>query len=60
MKALIACAAIELIGIAIIGAGIAYEVSYEADIGFIIITSGSCVVAMGGVLWGKIFRGMRK
>ena len=57
-KSLIFCAALELFGIGVIGAGLAYETIYEADIGFFIITGGSCIVAIGGVLWGKIFRGM--
>ena len=48
--------ALELVGIAVIGAGIGIEFAYEADWGFVLITSGSLMVAMGGVIWGKFVR----
>ncbi len=48
--------ALELFGIAIVGAGIGIEYVYEADWGFISITSGSLLIAMGGVIWGKFMR----
>lgn len=48
--------ALELTGIAFIGAGIALEMAFKADIYLIVITTGSCLVAMGGVIWGKFMR----
>ncbi|KKL84153.1 hypothetical protein LCGC14_1967590 [marine sediment metagenome] len=47
---------LELFGIAVVGAGIGIEFVYEADWGFVAITSGSLFIAMGGVIWGKFVR----
>jgi len=44
---------LELLGIAAIGAGIGVELATHADIGWVIVTTGSCLVAIGGVIWGK-------
>jgi hypothetical protein len=49
--------AIELFGITGIGAGIGIEMATGADIGWAVITAGSCLVAIGGVIWGKFMRG---
>jgi len=49
--------ALELIGIAAIGAGIGVELMAGAHIGVVVITIGSCLVATGGVIWGKFMRG---
>jgi len=56
-KNLIICIAIELVGIAAIGTGIGAELATKADIGWAIVTTGSCLVAIGGVIWGKFMRG---
>ncbi|MDZ4230399.1 MAG: hypothetical protein U1B77_01110 [Dehalococcoidales bacterium] len=47
---------IELVGIAAIGIGIGVELATHADIGWAIVTTGSCLVAVGGVIWGKFTR----
>ena len=47
---------IELTGISAIGAGIGVELASHADIGWAMITIGSCLVAIGGVIWGKFIR----
>lgn len=47
---------LELFGIAIIGCGIGIELMMRAHIGSVIITSGSCFVAIGAVIWGKFVR----
>ena len=44
---------IELAGIAAIGAGIGVELATHADIGWTLVTAGSCLVALGAVIWGK-------
>jgi hypothetical protein len=44
---------IELVGIAAIGLGIGIELATHADLGWAVVTTGSCLVAMGGVSWGK-------
>ncbi len=47
---------IELVGIATIGVGIGVELATHADIGWAVVTTGSCLVAVGGVIWGKFTR----
>jgi uncharacterized membrane protein YozB (DUF420 family) len=47
---------VELIGIAAIGTGIGVELATHADIGWATVTIGSCLVAIGGVIWGKFMR----
>jgi hypothetical protein len=51
---------IELVGIAAIGTGIGIELATHADIGWGVMTTGSCLVAIGGVIWGKFMRIGRK
>ncbi len=46
----------EVIGVAAIGVGIGVELANHADIGWALVTSGSCLVAIGGVIWGKFMR----
>ncbi len=41
----------EVIGVAAIGVGIGVELATRA-----LVTSGSCLVAIGGVIWGKFMR----
>ncbi len=48
--------ALELVGIAAIGVGIGVELATHADVGWAIVTTGSCLVAVGGVIWGKFMR----
>ena len=48
---------IELIGVAAIGTGIGVELATHAEIGWALVTTGSCLVAIGGVIWGKFMRG---
>ena len=48
---------IELVGIAAIGTGIGVELATHAEIGWALVTTGSCLVAIGGVIWGKFMRG---
>lgn len=50
---------IELFGISVIGIGIGLELSQGGDICLVMITTGSCLVAAGGVIWGKFMRGRK-
>ncbi len=52
--------AIELTGITAIGIGIGVELATHADVGWAMVTIGSCLVAIGGVMWGKFIRGGRE
>ena len=46
-------AALECLGIVVTSIGIGCELSYGGDLHFMIITVGSCLVAVGGLLWAK-------
>jgi len=48
--------ALELMGIAAIGAGIGVEIAAHAETGWVLVTTGSLLVAAGGVIWGKFMR----
>ena len=48
---------IELIGIAVVSAGLALEVVFKANTFMIVITAGSLIVAGGGIIWGKFTKG---
>jgi len=48
---------LELMGITAIGSGIGIELAMRADIGYVVISIGSVLVATGGVIWGKFVRG---
>ncbi len=48
---------VEIIGVASIGTGIGVELATHADLGWAIVTTGSCLVAIGGVIWGKFIKG---
>ena len=50
---------LELVGIATVGMGIGVELAAHANIGYLVITIGSLLVATGGVIWGKFMHGGR-
>ena len=50
---------LEVVGVAAIGCGIGVELATHADIGWATVTTGSCLVALGGLIWGKFVRGPR-
>ena len=56
MTGKLAAVILELFGIAFIGAGVGIELVLHAHYGFIAISAGSCLVAIGGVIWGKFMR----
>jgi len=47
---------LEVTGIAAIGVGIGIELATGADVGWAVVTTGSCLIAIGGVIWGKFMR----
>jgi len=51
---------VELTGIFILIVGIAVEISTGAEIGHLIISIGSALIAAGSILWAKIFRFKKK
>jgi len=48
--------AIELIGIAVAGTGIGLELAHGGEIYMAVITAGSCLIAVGGMLFNKVFK----
>lgn len=49
--------ALETIGVIAIIAGITVECIMEADVGYVIITGGSVLIAGGGLIWAKLIKG---
>ena len=47
-------AALECVGIVVTSVGIGCELSYGADYYWAVITAGSCLVAVGSLLWAKV------
>ena len=45
---------IESIGIILIGSGITIEIKRRARRGYLLITLGSCLIAVGALLWAKV------
>ena len=52
--------ALELSGIFVTLIGVAVELSTHADFANSIITLGSAIVALGSVIWAKIYKPKRK
>lgn len=48
---------LELMGIAAIGTGIGVEIATHAETGWVLVTTGSLLVAAGGVIYGKFVWG---
>lgn len=46
-------AAIECVGITVTGVGIGCELAFGSDLYLVVITVGSCLVSIGGLLWAK-------
>jgi hypothetical protein len=57
MKGKILPVTVELIGIVAISSGIGIELASKAEIGYVIITIGSLLVAAGAIIWGKFMKG---
>ena len=51
---------IELVGIGLVGSGIGFEMATGADLGYVLITGGSILVAAGGVIFGKFVKAIRR
>ena len=45
--------AIECTGIAVTGVGIGCELAFGGELHLVVITVGSCLVSIGGLLWAK-------
>ena len=56
IKGLIIATAIELIGIITVSSGIGFEIATGAELGYVLITMGSVIIAGGGLIFAKIIR----
>ncbi len=48
--------ALETVGCVVILTGIAIEVALRAPLGYVLITSGACIVAVGGMIFAKLVK----
>ena len=55
-RALIAAVALEVLGIALTGGSIGVEIATRAELGYVLITGGSCLIAAGGVIFAKFMK----
>ena len=46
-------AGIECVGIAVTGIGIGCELAHGGELHLVVITVGSCLISVGGLLWAK-------
>ncbi len=49
--------ALEAVGICAVLVGIGIEVYYQADTGFVLITGGAVIIALGSLIFAKLIRG---
>ncbi|MEM2386033.1 MAG: hypothetical protein QXO67_03520 [Candidatus Bathyarchaeia archaeon] len=47
---------LESCGIIITASGIAVELTFKAPLGYMLITFGSMLIALGGLLWSKALK----
>ncbi len=59
LRIMVAFGAIEIVGALMGAAGIGIEIAYEAHIGFVLITAGAWVGAVGAGLFAKVWVGTR-
>jgi NADH:ubiquinone oxidoreductase subunit K len=55
-KAYLSAIIIEVIGIIVVSGGIVFEYLSGETIGFIVITVGSVIVAIGSLFYAKVYR----
>jgi len=59
-RAYLSAVIIEIIGISATSIGICYEYASGETIGFIIITAGSVLVAIGSLMYAKVYSKLKK
>lgn len=55
-KLFILATAIEVVGVAVVGAGIGIELAMKADLGYMLVTGGALLIAGGGLIFNKVVR----
>jgi len=59
-KSYVSAVAIEVTGIIIVSGGIVFEYLSGEAVGFVVVTAGSVIVAIGSLFYAKIYRHLRK
>lgn len=59
-KAYLSAVIIELVGIVVVSGGICYEYLSGEPIGFVVITFGSVIIAIGSLFYAKVYRHLGK
>jgi len=55
-KGYLSACVIEIAGISVVSSGIYYEYLSGEPIGFLIITTGSVIIAVGSLLYAKVYK----
>ena len=50
------CAILELLGVCVVSVGLGIELAMKADVGYMLITAGSLLLAGGGMVYAKFIR----
>ncbi|MBA7702408.1 hypothetical protein ES703_111175 [subsurface metagenome] len=59
-KSYLSSVVVEVVGISVVSVGIGYEYLSGEPIGYLIITAGSVIVAVGSLLYAKVYSQLRK
>jgi len=59
-KSYVSAVAIEVTGIIIVSGGICFEYLSGEPVGFVVITVGSVVIAIGSLFYAKVYRHLSK
>jgi len=52
--------AVEIAGMFLVAVGVAVEIATGAELGHVLISTGSAAIAGGSVLWAKVLRGRKR
>lgn len=55
-KSYLSAVVVELVGITVVSGGIVFEYLSGEPIGFVVITVGSVIVAVGSLFYAKVYR----
>ena len=59
-KAYVSAVVVEVVGIVLVSGGIVFEYLSGEPVGFVVITVGSVIVAIGSLFYAKVYRHLGK
>lgn len=59
-KSYLSAVIVEVVGISVVSVGIGYEYLSHEPVGYLIITAGSVIIAVGSLLYAKVYSQLRK